>query len=404
MATAATRARAARACLTPERSRLLTNLGKIGGGNGGANNILTGGAGGAGVSNKGTITTLTNSRTIEGGVAGPATAGGVGGAGVSNAGTITTLTNSGAISGGNGGSGVSGGAGGAGVSNTGTITTLTNSGAISGGNGGSGRFSGGAGGAGVSNTGAIAAVINSGVIAGGTPGIGGAAGDAIMSAGPSASIGAITNSGQIVGNVEIDNQPSVTIYGGTGGAYGSWTGGTITVGYRLTFAGGNTALGDSVTFNGRAGGTGTVFNNGPLMVATPITINGGFDQRSGGELDFLLSGGTAGQYGTLDVTGSTILDGVVVVDLASGFHLAGGETFDLLTSDGALTGALDGVSIDGYGCSATATSDRWLCNGAGLYLDLAIVTGANGLVRADHRHRYPRALDLGDARRRLPGP
>ena len=36
-------------------------------------------------------------------------------------------------------------------------------------------------------------------------------------------------------------------------AYGSWTGGTITVGYRLTFAGGNTALGDSVTFNGRAG-------------------------------------------------------------------------------------------------------------------------------------------------------
>ena len=36
-----------------------------------------------------------------------------------------------------------------------------------------------------------------------------------MSAGPSASIGAITNSGQIVGNVEIDNQPSVTIYGGT---------------------------------------------------------------------------------------------------------------------------------------------------------------------------------------------
>jgi hypothetical protein len=322
----------------------LTNLGKIGGGNGGANDILTGGAGGAGVSNNGTITTLTNSRTIEGGVAGPATAGGVGGAGVSNAGTITTLTNSGAISGGNGGSG---------------------------------RFSAGAGGAGVSNTGAIAAVINSGVIAGGPPRIGGAAGDAIMSAGPSASIGAITNSGQIVGNVEIDNQPSVTIYGGTGGAYGSWTGGTITVGYRLTFAGGNTALGDSVTFNGRAGGTGTVFNNGPLMVATPITINGGFDQRSGGELDFLLSGDTAGQYGTLDVTGSTILDGVVVVDLASGFHLAGGETFNLLTSDGALTGALDGVSIDGYGCSTTATSDLWLCNGAGLYLDLTI---ANGLV------------------------
>ena len=42
--------------------------------------------------------------------------GGAGGAGVSNAGTITTLTNSGTISGGNGGR-LRGGAGGAGVSN-----------------------------------------------------------------------------------------------------------------------------------------------------------------------------------------------------------------------------------------------------------------------------------------------
>ena len=266
------------------------------------------------------------------------------------------------------------------MSNAGTITTLTNSGTISGGNGGSGG----------SRAAPAARRVELRHDRGAdqqrhdrrrNPRHCGAAGDAILSAGASASIGPITNSGQIIGNVEIDNQASVTVNGGTGGAFGSWTGGTITIGNgNLTFAGGNTALGDNVTVNGGAGGTGTVINKGPLQIATPITINGGFDQRSGGELDFLLSGGTAGQYGTLDVTGSTILDGVVVVDLASGFHLAGGETFDLLTSDGALTGALDGVSIDGYGCSATATSDRWLCNGAGLYLDLAIVTGANGLV------------------------
>ena len=363
----------------------LTNLGKIGGGIGGAGDGYDGGVGGAGVSNSGAITILTNGGAIEGGVAGNGfnAGGGAGGAGVSNKGTITTLTNSGAIGGGNGGNGdviaFLGGSGGAGLSNAGTIITLTNSGAISGGNGGNGGLGGGAGGAGVSNTGTIGAVINSGVIAGGTNpfGYGGAAGYAIISAGPSASIGAITNSGQITGNVEIDNQASVAIYGGTGAAYGSWTGGAITVGYRLTFAGGNTALGDSVTFNG---GAGTVFNNGPLMVSTPITINGGFDQRSGGELDFLISGDTAGQYGTLHVTGSTMLDGVVVVDLASGFHLAGGETFDLLTSSGALMGGLDGVSIDGYGCSATEASGLWLCNGGGLYLDLAVVTGANGLV------------------------
>ena len=73
----------------------------------------------------------------------------MGGAGVSNAGTITTLSNSGKISGGNGGAG-RGGAGGAGVSNAGTITTLTNSGTISGGGGGSAFGpAGGAGGAGI---------------------------------------------------------------------------------------------------------------------------------------------------------------------------------------------------------------------------------------------------------------
>ncbi len=263
----------------------------------------------------------------------------------------------------------------------GTITTLTNAGTIAGGAGGSAILIGvgGAGGAGVSNSGAIAALTNSGVIEGGKGGTGpsgnGAAGDAIISTG---SIGPITNSGQIIGNVEIYNQANVTINGGTGTTFGSWTGGTITVGKgNLTFAGGNTALSDSVTVNG---GAGTVFNNDPLMVTTPITITGGFDQSSSGELDFLLSGAAAGQYATLDVTGTTMLDGGFGVDLASGFHLAAGETFDLLTSVGAQTGGLGGVSFDGYGCSTTATSDRWLCNGAGVYLDLTIVTGANGLV------------------------
>jgi hypothetical protein len=66
-------------------------------------------------------------------------AGGGGGAGVSNSGTVATLTNSGAISGGTGGDALTrgvGGGGGAGIANSGTIATLTNGGAIDGGNGG----------------------------------------------------------------------------------------------------------------------------------------------------------------------------------------------------------------------------------------------------------------------------
>ena len=193
---------------------------------------------------------------------------------MSNAGTITTLTNSGAISGGNGGSGVDrrhgrrgrrgrverrhdrdadqqrhdqrrkrrrrllehGGAGGAGDIEFRRDRTLTNSGTIEGGDGRNWLHASGA------------------------------AGDAIYSAGAHASIGPITNSGQIIGNVEIDNQASVTVTGGTGKTFGSWTGGTITIGNgNLTFAGGNTALGDDVEVDG---GKGTVINKGPLQIAT----------------------------------------------------------------------------------------------------------------------------------------
>ena len=93
----------------------------------------------------------------------------------------------------------------------------------------------------------------------------GRAGDAIDSAGAHASIGSITNSGKIVGNVEIDNQASVTIKGGTGKTFGSWTGGTITIGTgNLTFASGDTALGDDISVDG---GAGTVTNMRRLRIA-----------------------------------------------------------------------------------------------------------------------------------------
>ena len=114
------------------------------------------------------------------------------------------------------------GAGGAGVSNAGTIGTLTNSGSIRAETAAPARqlSSGGAGGAGVSNSGTIGALINSGIDRRRRRRSGGAmswaAGDAIYSAGTKASIGPITNSGQIIGNVEIDNQANVIVYGGTG--------------------------------------------------------------------------------------------------------------------------------------------------------------------------------------------
>ena len=313
----------------------------------------TGSAGGAGVSNAAhaTIGSLTNTRgaTISGGNGGGSGCctsffgvGGAGGAGVSNAGTITSLSNSGTIAGGNGGKGLSGaeggagtgGAGGAGIANSGTIQTLTNSGTIHGGKGGSGSTSG-------------------------------APGDAILSAGAGASIGPITNSGTIIGNVEIDNQASVTVTGGSGKTFGRWmggaiTGGAITIGNgNLTFAGGNTALGEDISVNG---GKGTVTNMAALQLAAPQTITGNFTQAPAGVLDLDFAGDVFGQYGALSVSKLTTLDGGLAIDLTGSFTLGKGDTFDILAF-GSLKGpGFDALTLDGAACSSTV-ADKWACGG-----------------------------------------
>jgi hypothetical protein len=356
----------------------LSNRGAISGGNGGKPIFLaTGGAGGVGVSNAGTITTLINRGAIGGGSGGVFSGtGGAGGAGVSNSqgATITRLSNSGTISGGKGGNGGlgfseaggGGGAGGAGVSNAHTIATLTNSGTISGGNGGNGisSFAAGVGGVGVSNAGTITRLSNSGTISGGAGGAGatpGAAGDAIYSAGAGASIGPITNSGSIIGNVEIDNQASVTVTGGTGKTFGHFTGGTITIGAgNLTFAGGNTALGDDVEVDG---GKGTVINKGKLQITTlaPLAITGNFTQTAAGVLGLDFAGDGLGQYGALTATKVTTLDGRLNIDLTNGFTLAKGDSFDILAFR-SLMGGFDALSLDRAACSM-AGADSWSCGG-----------------------------------------
>jgi hypothetical protein len=354
--------------------RTLTNSGTISGGTGGVG-FAPAGVGGAGIANSGAITTLTNAGTILGGTGGRIVflhAKGSGGAGVWNSGAITTLTNSGAISGGTGGPPSrfhgAGGVGGAGVANSGAIATLTNGGMIAGGTGGSSPFfldeTGGAGGAGISNSGTLGTLTNSGLIEGGAGGAGvtpGAAGDAIYSAGKHAWIGPIANTGQIIGNVVIGNQANVTVTGGAGTTFGQWTGGAITIGNgNLTFASGNTALGEDISVKG---GNGSVTNMGALMVSAPETIAGAFG--TSGAIDFGLA---SGSYGALGVSGATSLGGGLGVDLLNGFTLAAGDSFGVMTFGG-VGGDFGSLSLDDVACSKHAT-DVWSCsNLAGLYID-----------------------------------
>ncbi len=277
--------------------------------------------------------------------------------------------------------------GGAGVSNSDAITTLTNSGTIEGGTGGSSPFflaeTGGAGGAGISNSGMLGMLTNSGLIQGGAGGAGvtpGAVGDAIYSAGPNASIGIIANSGSIVGTIEIDYQASVTVNGGSGKTFGSWTGGAITIGAgSLTFAGGNTALGDNISVDG---GAGTVTNVGLLRLAAPQTIAGNFMQSAAGVLGLDFAGDSSGEYGALSVTKLTTLDGGLAIDLTHGFLLMTGYSFDILAFGGLKGPGFDALALDGAACSSTV-ADKWTCGGVRLNevisatsLDLFVARGS----------------------------
>jgi hypothetical protein len=177
----------------------------------------------------------------------------------------------------------------------------------------------------------------------------------------------------------IDNQASVTVAGGTGKTFGSWTGGAITIGAGdLTFAGGNTALGDNVEVNG---GAGTVANKGLLQIATlaPLSITGNFTQTGAGVLGLDFAGDVFGQYGALTVTKLTTLDGGLAIDLTNGFTLATGDSFDIL-GFASLMGGFTGLSLDGAACSPRGT-DMWACGG-GVSLDEVIKASSLDLVVA----------------------
>jgi hypothetical protein len=350
----------------------VTNNGTIGGRTGlpGAVFPPSGGEpGGPGLSNGGTITTLSNRGSITGGIGGLGVAhltnGGSGGAGVANTGTVTTITNGGTIGGGAGGAGsFRGGAGGTGVLNSGTITTLTNSGKISGGAGGLRAASmvgpfvapgNGSAGAGVSNSGKIGAINNTGTIEG--------AGFAISSTG---SIGPITNGGEMVGSILLNNQAGLEIQGGSGTTFGSLSGGAITIGNGdLTFASGNTALGDAINVDG---GAGKVTNGGVLQLAASETLTGNFVQSTSGAFDSVIAGDAAGKYGSLTLTKLATLDGRLALDLTGGFTLAAGDSFDLFNfsslSWASPTGDFRTLTFDGVGCLDHGTG-VWSCSNLG---------------------------------------
>ena len=381
----------------------LSNQGAINGGPGSLGS--PGASAGAGVANANTITTLVNSGVINGG-AGPSgtTPRGpdAGGAGVSNSGTIKTLTNTGKILGGND-AGI--GALGQGISNSGIITNLTNNGTIAGGNGGTGRtFSGGvySGGAGIANSGTIASLTNSGIIHGGKatddPG------DAIYSAGYSGdvyspSIGAITNTGQIIGYVVIDIQASLTINGGTGKTFGTWiggaiNGGAITIGNgNLIFASGNTEIDEDISVDG---GSGTVTNDGVLRFAALEVIKGNFTNDGTAQV----SAGKLEIDGAVTGAGTDTISGPAKLQFDAGVSTAAtlGEQDIDLSGKGGTMALVDPTGFYGK-ISDFGSNDTVKLEGFWAFSALSHASGVTTLTLAEGATRH--AFDfVGDYTRR----
>ena len=313
------------------------------------------------------ITTLTNSGSISGISVGVIIQ--YSGGTLINSGTIATLTNSGSISGGNAGVMVGGG---------GTIATLTNSGSISANSAGVHVFAGSEI-AHLTNSGTISAALavfadSGSTIANLTNAAGGVISGYVLNFGQigtltnagtisaatviysaSGQLGAISNTGVIAGYIAIANQ-DVTITGGNGADYGTLTAGAMNViGGNLTFAAGNTRLDENITVNG---GNGTVTNNDPLLLTNQHTITGNYVQTNAGVLEIGISGPAAGQYGSLNITGSAAFDGALDLLVLNYFYMGAGETFNV-ASFSSSTGGFSSISVNGVACSTSGSN--WAC-------------------------------------------
>jgi hypothetical protein len=277
----------------------LTNAGKISSGETGGSYNLPGVANG--IVNSGTIATLTNTGTILGGI--PAGSSHAVAGGIFNLGTITALSNSGTIQGG----GYSGRVG-AGIANVGTISSLTNSGVFS------------AARTGLANFGTIKTLSNSGRITDVRNDIGAQIGSFINQAsgvvdgnrtfsyGYSWAVTALYNGGIITaltnkGSIRGATGGQTAGGGGFGGALGLWNAGTIkTLTNSGTITGGNGG-------NGYGNGGDGIYSTGTITLTNSGTIAGG--DAGGTPYDYGSRGGAGiDNYGTITtLTNSGMIHG-----------------------------------------------------------------------------------------------
>jgi hypothetical protein len=78
-----------------------------------------------------------------------------------------------------------------------------------------------------------------------------------------------------------------------------------------------------------------------------MTISGTLTNGPGSRVELPVTGNAPGQYGSLAVTGTANLDGVLALDFRDGYVPSQGDTFTFLASTGGIAGAFDSVAIGG---------------------------------------------------------
>ena len=87
--------------------------------------------------------------------------------------------------------------------------------------------------------------------------------------------------------------------------------------------------------------------SGPVAGRATMVITGTLTISPTGRLEIPLVGSSPGQYGSLAVTGSAALDGVLALDFSQGYAPKQGDTFTFLTATGGTSGTFDSVEISG---------------------------------------------------------
>jgi hypothetical protein len=146
----------------------------------------------------------------------------------------------------------------------------------------------------------------------------------------SGSDGTVINTGTV--NIDAGSAISIaTSYAQTGGSTllaGGALQSTSSSGLPVTINGGN--LSGSGTIAGALTSAAAVNPGGPGASGT-LTVTGTYTQTSGGTLNIELGGTGAGQFDQLNVSGSTMLNGILHVSLINGFTPAAGDSLRVLT-------------------------------------------------------------------------